>query len=149
MIKDIKKQPPVLSSVFFPPYFIPNLFKFPICTCLRTPKDSLPCSLAPVAFPTQPGSGFHNIMITVCEKCLLGTGKRKLRWKNDVPTQLGEDSVGFPRSFTLCLFFCQAKEREGGMWAPLPAKHRRHFPLSLVFLRVVQAAASSQIAGNK
>lgn len=65
------------------------------------PKDSMPRSLAPVAFPAQPGGGFRSVVTTVCEKRLSGTAKREPCWKNDVPTQLGEDGVGRPRSFEL------------------------------------------------
>lgn len=50
-------------------------------------------------------------MITVCEKCLLGTGQGELRLKNYVPTQLYEDSVRFS---PLCLFLCRAKDGGGG-----------------------------------
>lgn len=121
-MQGVKNQPPAPLSVSFSPLILfptPSIV-FPSVLASVPPKDCTLRSLAPVAFPPRPGSGFHNGVITVCEKRLWGTRKRELRLKNEAPTQLCEDSVGLPGSSPLCLFLCRAKDRWGGGQRYLP-----------------------------
>lgn len=50
----------------------------------------------------------------------LGDGEAALQLKNDVPTQLCEDSVGFPPDPLLCVFW-STKKQEGEKCSLLPA----------------------------
>lgn len=50
----------------------------------------------------------------------LGDGEAALQLKNDVPTQLCEDSVGFPPDPLLCVFW-STKKQEGERCSLLPA----------------------------
>lgn len=78
-LQKIKKRAFFFYFHFFFVFPIPSLVLH-LCVPAH-PEDSLPRLLAPVAFSTLPGSSFHNIMITVWEKCLLGIGKQSCGWK--------------------------------------------------------------------
>lgn len=78
-LQKIKKGPSFFTFTSFSYSQSPHWFSH-LCVPAQ-PEDSLPRLLAPVAFSTLPGSSFHNIMITVWEKCLLGIGKQSCGWK--------------------------------------------------------------------